>query len=143
MKQRFCLIVLCALCVTLTGCAKLWETPKIIWGSSIYTLRQGLDNSYYEYFNCDFEDCFNAIVTYADIDPSVNVFQKSFVKSYIVLMGIERSVDTTEVGVFFTEVEENVIRVDISSLSSNAKRYGSKAVFKELTELYGVADYKE
>ena len=47
-------------------------------------------------------------------------------------MGIAGNVDTTEVGIFFDDMGQGTVRVEISSLSSTAKRKVAKAVFAEL-----------
>ena len=61
-----------------------------------------------------------------------DVFIKNRVKQHIVVMGISGNIDTTEVGIFFDEME-NVVKIDISSLSTSAKRTVAKAVFEALT----------
>ena len=60
------------------------------------------------------------------------IFQKDEVKGYIILMGIPGYVNTTEVGVFLVEVSGHETRVELSSLSTNAKRAVAKTLFKGL-----------
>ncbi|MBI5415562.1 MAG: hypothetical protein HZA29_01985, partial [Candidatus Omnitrophica bacterium] len=46
------------------------------------------------------------------------------------------NVDTTEVGIFFDEVSPSTVRVEISSLSSTAKRRVAAAVFNALDKRF-------
>ena len=50
----------------------------------------------------------------------------------IVVMGIEGNVDTTEVGIFFTQPNLTTVKLEVSSLSSNAKRRVAQVIFDEL-----------
>ena len=58
-------------------------------------------------------------------------------RGYLVLMGIKGSVNTTEVGVFFVEVNDTQTRVEIASLSTNAKRLVAKSLFHGLDVSFG------
>ncbi len=57
-------------------------------------------------------------------------------KEHIVVIGVPGSVDSTEVGIFFDKVEGGT-KIDITSLSSNAKRSVARDLFKELDPQYG------
>ncbi|MBI5415477.1 MAG: hypothetical protein HZA29_01545, partial [Candidatus Omnitrophica bacterium] len=61
-----------------------------------------------------------------------DVFLKDPRQKHIVVIGIIGNVDTTEVGIFFDEVSPSTVRVEISSLSSTAKRRVAAAVFNAL-----------
>ena len=63
------------------------------------------------------------------------IFQKDEVKGYVVIMGIPGYVNTTEVGIFLVEVSDNETRVEMSSLSTNAKRAAAKTLFKGLDKI--------
>ena len=67
------------------------------------------------------------------------VFKKDDVQGYMVIMGVKGSVNTTEVGIFFVEINDRQTRVEISSLSTNAKRLASKAIFHGLDIAFGLA----
>ena len=60
------------------------------------------------------------------------VFMKDRKSGYLVVMGIDGSVDTTEVGIFFSLYSPGVIKIEISSLSSNAKRHVAQDIFGQL-----------
>jgi len=49
------------------------------------------------------------------------------------------SVDTTEVGVFFVELNDNQTRIELSSLSTNAKRLLAKGLFHGMDIVFGLA----
>ena len=55
-------------------------------------------------------------------------------------MGIKGNVDTTEVGIFFTQSNHTTVKLDVSSLSSSAKRKVAEAVFKELDQRFSVIE---
>jgi len=57
-------------------------------------------------------------------------------KRHIVVIGIEGNVDTTEVGIFFSRLRNNVFEIDVSSLSSSAKIRAAQIVFGELDQRF-------
>jgi hypothetical protein len=65
------------------------------------------------------------------------IFKKDEIKGYLVLMGVKGCVNTTEIGVFFDEISDNQSRIEISSLSTNAKRKVAKALFHGLDIAFG------
>jgi len=120
----------------LCGC----ETVKIILGTSIQHLEEARSEASVANFRCGFNECFDAVLSLARNeyagdsytgDTFFDVFQKDRVRSFIVVMGIKDNIDTTEVGIFFVEKDLGV-QVEISSLSSSAKRKVKEAVFNEL-----------
>ena len=60
------------------------------------------------------------------------IFKKDRKKGYLVVMGIKGSVNTTEVGIFFSTYSPGVTKIEISSLSANAKRHVAQGVFGQL-----------
>ena len=65
-----------------------------------------------------------------------DIFRQDRVRGIIVVMGIEGNVDTTEVGIFFTREAAAQTNVEISSLSSTAKRKMAESVFGKLRETF-------
>ena len=65
-----------------------------------------------------------------------DIFIQDRIKRHIVVMGIPGNVDTTEVGIFFTRLKPKVTKIEISSLSSTAKRKVAEAVFSALGKIY-------
>ena len=76
-------------------------------------------------------------------DKILGLFIENRAKRHIVVMGVPGSGDTTEVGIFFSSVDDPAgpakggdVRIEVSSLSKNAKITASQIVFKELGEHY-------
>ena len=50
----------------------------------------------------------------------------------MVAMGIEGNIETTEVGIFFTQPSLTTVKIEVTSLSSSAKRKTAQLIFDEL-----------
>jgi hypothetical protein len=68
-----------------------------------------------------------------------DIFLKDSRQKHIVVIGIAGNVDTTEVGIFFEEAGPSAVKIEISSLSSTAKRRVAKAVFEALDKRFSPA----
>ncbi len=126
--------------IFLNGCAVYnggVETAKTIWGSSTRALENDREQAIANTYNKNFWEVLRGSLEAARKQGYV-VFKKDEVKGYLVLMGIPGSVNTTEVGVFFVELGENETRVEVTSLSTNAKRMVSKTLFQQLDILFGL-----
>lgn len=151
----FCLTAVVCL-VHLAGCSIAVEGVKKVLGTSIETLKEERENAITKSYYCSFEDCFEKVMFLAretrsaipwikeEFDPAEGVFDvlmKDLYASppYIVVIGIPGSVNTTEVGIFFSRKSRETISLDISSLSTSAKRTVSEIVFEELDLNYKIA----
>jgi len=123
--------------ITCSGC----EVIKTLWGSSTRALEKARIDGINQTFNCSFEECFEAVLSLGrneDIaepvsgEKAYDVFIKDWLKSHIIVMGVKGNIETTEVGIFFSRRGSDSTNIEISSLSSSAKRKVSEAVFKEL-----------
>ncbi|MBF0504961.1 MAG: hypothetical protein HQL14_07660 [Candidatus Omnitrophica bacterium] len=112
------------------------EFAKTLWGSSTRALENARDNAVTKTYDKSYWDCIRNATTVAEKNKWT-IFKKDEVKGYLVLMAIKGSVNTTEVGVFFTELSDVQTRVEISSLSTNAKRKVAKALFHGLDIAFG------
>jgi len=65
------------------------------------------------------------------------IFQKDEIKGFMVVMGVKGCVNTTEIGVFFDELSDNQTRIEVTSLSTNAKRKVAKGLFHGLDIAFG------
>src|SRR3989344_1526331 len=65
-----------------------------------------------------------------------DVFLKDSRQKHIVAIGIAGNVGTTEVGIFFEEAGPSAIKIEISSLSSTAKRRAAQVVFEALDKRF-------
>ena len=117
------------------GCASVVEVPKTFWGSSTRALEEARVNALSKTYACSFRDCYQAVLLIAK-ENEYQVFIKDMARQVIVLMKIPTSVDTTEVGIFFTELNGPQVKIYISSLSSHAKRVVAEALFSELDKSF-------
>ncbi len=147
------------------GCAQVQEFPKIMWGSSTRALEEARVDALRKTYTCSFDECYEAVLQLdrqvsvagkVDVEHKMvtnepkpvedkavvvdtgffDVFLKDRVKGVVVVMGIVGNVDTTEIGIFFTRTSTDTTTIEISSLSSSAKRKVAEAVFKKLEEKF-------
>jgi hypothetical protein len=112
------------------------EFVKTIWGSSTRALEQARDNAITKTYDKSYWDCVRSAIDVVNKRKWV-IFKKDEIKGYMVVMGVKGSVNTTEIGIFFDELSDTQTRVEISSLSTNAKRKVSKALFHGLDIAFG------
>ncbi len=152
--------------LSLGGCAALKEEAKKLWGSSTQALEEARNESLKASFSCPWETCFDSVVRYANVetqqvlDEKINaekmnqpdnpadeqtvkaknfeVFLEDRRRRIIVLMGVPGSVNTTEVGVFFTPLENATTAVEVSSLSTSAKIKAADILFSQLGKEFQV-----
>ncbi|MEW5894676.1 MAG: hypothetical protein AB1650_02795 [Candidatus Omnitrophota bacterium] len=113
--------------------------PRSVWGSSNRVLTNLRKNTEPRAFGCDREKVFNAVFEMTrpygkkglDSDKYV-LFSMNREKGYMILMNVPGAVDTTEVGVFFDSAGAGQTRVEVTSLSSRAKRTVEEAVFARI-----------
>lgn len=134
----------------------------MIWGSSTRALEKARDEAIVQTYKCRFDECFEEVLTlsadnlvlpksYGELNNEVDeaedspaqratfqVFIKNQKKKHIVVMGVPGSVDTTEVGIFFTNPTASTVRLEVSSLSSNAKRKVAEMVFAALDKKFEI-----
>ena len=134
--MRFILI---AAGVFLFSSCSVWdntvEVGKTLWGSSTRALEQARDNAITKTYDKPYWDCVRSSITFAK--KHWVVFKKDEIKGYMVVMGVKGCVNTTEIGVFFDELSDTQTRIEISSLSTNAKRKVAKALFHGLDIAFG------
>ena len=135
MLQR---IIWIGLTFGIAGCAGLMDVPKTILGSTTRVLEEARINAITKTYEKGYWDCFKAALSVVEKKKYV-LFQKDEVRGFMVIMGIPGSVDTTEVGVFFVELNDHQTRIELSSLSTNAKRVLSKHLFHGIDVVFGLA----
>ena len=67
---------------------------------------------------------------------SYYVFIKDRVQKHIIVMDIPGALNTTEVGIFFSNSDEKTTQVEIASLSPLAKEKAAQIVFHQLESLF-------
>ncbi len=117
----------------LSGCARIAEIPKEIWGSSTKALEDARPQAVSKIYDCSFTECFDKVLDIAKKE-TLEAFITERKKELIVLMGIKGSVGTTEVGVFFSEVETGKIKVEVVSLSPKAQETAAKMIFSGIAK---------
>jgi hypothetical protein len=140
-SSRFILIIaivcLCSSCETLNKAAdNTVEFAKTIWGSSTRVLEAKRDKAIIKTYDKPFWDCVHSAVAVVGKKKWV-IFKKDEIKGYMVVMGVKGCVDTTEIGIFFVELSHSQTRIEISSLSTNAKRQVAKGLFHGLDIAFG------
>jgi len=135
--MRFILIIMMS-CL-FSSCA-VWdntvETGKTIWGSSTRALEQARDKAITRTYDKPYWDCVRSAIAVVRKKQWV-IFKKDEIKGYMVVMGVKGCVNTTEIGVFFDELSDNQTRIEVSSLSTNAKRKVAKGLFHGLDIAFG------
>lgn len=115
----------------MAGCAHIQEAAKEIWGSSISHLEKERPNGQSQTFALALNECFQeverAIVFYGG-----EVYLRDGKKRYMAAMGFKGSVDTTEVGIFFTALDNNHTKVEIASMSPKLMKKVAGFVFAGL-----------
>jgi len=145
---------------------QLYESAKFILGSSTKRLEDARIDAINKTYRCSFKDCYDSVLILArsepvyvkryneegeEIDDEGNlkvpdpegffdVFIDNRKKKHIVVMGIKGNVGTTEVGIFFSQPSLTTVKLEISSLSSNAKRKVADAVFNKLDLSFSAAE---
>jgi hypothetical protein len=113
------------------------DVPKTIWGSSTRVLDQARTNAITKTYDKGYWDCIKAATSV--IEKKYVLFKKDEVEGVMIVMGIPGAVNTTEVGVFFVEVNDHQTRLELSSLSTNAKRLLAKGLFHGMDVFFGYA----
>lgn len=152
------LIILILSSIYIFGCAWVADFPRTMWGSSVRVLSDRRSEAETQTFSCSKEISFEivkgmtfpygAVKKDSEDDEEGDgegdggdedggkflLFAKDPKMNYLIIMGVPDAVNTTEVGVFFDEVESGQTKVDISSLSSRAKKTVAGIIFTKLSE---------
>ena len=127
--------------MTLSGCAPVKEGVQVFLGTSTRALEEARVTAETRTFSCGFWECYEAVLSLAHNEEAeplsekkyFRVFTKDPVESHIIVMGVPGNINTTEVGIFFSQPGREAIRVEIASLSSSAKERVAEVVFNELS----------
>lgn len=117
----------------LAGCASLHETGRKVWGSSIAHLEKARKDAAKNEFSLSLDECFNRVEN-AVRDAGAMVYLIDRERKYLVAMNFKNYVDTTEVGIFFTKVDERRTMIEVSSMSPGLKEEVADVVAVALEE---------
>jgi len=112
------------------------EVGKTIWGSSTRALEQARDKASSKTYDKSYWDCVRSSMAVVGKNNWV-IFEKDEVKGYMVVMGVKGCVNSTEIGIFFDELSDTQTRIEVTSLSTNAKRKVARALFHGLDIAFG------
>ena len=121
------------------GCASPVEISKTVWGSSTRALEEARVNGIVKIYDAPPGRCYDEALK-AAVESDFKIFIENKTKATIVVMGVKGSINTTEVGIFCTEVSDNKSKIYISSLSSNAKRIVAEKIFPIIDTVLGSSD---
>lgn len=113
------------------------EVGKTVWGSSTRVLEKARKTAITKTYDKGYWDCIRASLEVVEKE-GMTIFRKDEIKGHLIVVGIKGAVNTTEVGVFFDEISENQTRIDISSLSTHAKRLLAKKLLHGLDIAFGL-----
>ncbi len=131
------IVCLFSSCETLDRCKdNTIEFTKTLWGSSTRALEKARDKAITKTYNKPYWDCVRSSLAVAGKRKWI-IFKKDEIKGYMIVMGVKGCVNTTEIGVFFDELSDNQTRIEVTSLSTNAKRLVSKWLFHGLDIAFG------
>ena len=139
MKQ-LCFLSLLFFVLSLSSCSTVGggtvEVCKTIWGSSTRALEQARDKAMTKTYDKPYWDCVRSAIDVVKKRHWV-IFEKDEIKGFMVVMGVKGCVNTTEIGIFFDELSDTHTRVEVTSLSTNAKRKVAKALFHGMDIAFG------
>lgn len=128
----------------LIGCSWVSDIPKSVWGSSTRVLSEKRDEAISREFSCSVQSCFDAVLEmtlpYKEVQEQDQfkfvLFLQNRKQGALVVMGVPGCVDTTEVGVFFSDKGGGQTAIEISSLSSRAKDAAAQVIFDRLSQQF-------
>ncbi len=126
--------------ILLIGCVSLQEVGKKLWGSSTEALEKARPQGKSQTFECSLSNCFDEGLKIID-SLEATVFKKDKRAGYIVAMNfqVKDVIDTTELGIFFTN-NENSTKVEITSLNPGLVEAVAPEFFSRLKEKFPVVN---
>jgi len=110
------------------------ETGKKLWGSSIEFLQNARDKGKSQIFSFSYDACF-AGVEQILLDAEASVYLDNKPEGYIVAMNFKGHVDTTQAGIFFTDLGDGRTKIDVSSLSPQLVLQVSEMIYDGLNTM--------
>jgi len=111
------------------------EVTKQIMGVSIKSLKEEQIGGESKVFNYDYNFCYEKTLEVLR-EMGVYVFQKNKGEHYIVAMNFDKifkkCINTTEVGIFFEEMENKRTKIDITCGNLHLVKFASEEIFSRL-----------
>ncbi len=131
-KGHYLILLIFAL-IILTGCARISETTKLVMGTSVTDLYNAKDKGRSQIFEYDYPSCYKRVFLILK-KMKAYIYLHSMEKHRIVAMEFQDFNNTTEVGIFFSEVSSKRTKVEISCLSHSVLEGVSEKIFSALKE---------
>jgi len=121
------LLVLSSILIT-SGCSHFHLNFRDFLGDSIKDLKRARSTGKVQIFDGSYSEVFSKITTKLE-KKSIKIYLSNEKEGYIITMGFTKQVNTTRVGIFFEDEEDNKIKVTLSSLSEGALVKAEKIIF--------------
>jgi len=135
MNRVFYFAIITAMALSVFGCARIKEAVKVLWGSSTQALEDARHQGVSKNYSCNIELCFEDILEIAKKED-LKVFIKDRKQWLIVVMGLKDSIETTEIGFFFSAIGSKETRIEVVSLSDYAQHNTADLFFTSLDKIY-------
>jgi len=111
------------------------EVTKQIMGVSIKSLKEEQVERESKVFNYEYNFCYEKTLEVLK-EMGVYVFRENKKKHFIVAMNFDKifkkCIDTTEVGIFFKEIENKQTKIDVTCGNLNLVKFASEEIFSRL-----------
>lgn len=133
-KFRHLLFVICPLSfmIFISGCARIIEGTKCIAGVSTRVLEQGRKSAIVKTINYDYFTCYTKTLEIVK-QIGTYIYAQDIKKQMIAIYVSEQ--DTTPVGLFFKQIDQNNTQIEVSSPSTYAKDLIASKVFSAFENL--------
>lgn len=104
----------------IAGCATIEEAAKGIAGVSTKVLEESRKDAAVKQFNYDYNTCYNKIKE--NLEKMGSYIYAGSIKNHMLALYVSED-DTTPVGIFFSQIDANNTRIEVSSPSKFAKEF--------------------
>lgn len=118
--------------LNLAGCAALKESFRGVIGTSTKVLKENRKGALSKSFNYDYFTCYTKALDILK-RGGCYVYDRN-IKEHLIAVYVSEE-DTTPVGLFFSEMDQNNTMVEVVSLSTYAREVVAAKLFSGLTEL--------
>ncbi|MBU0547328.1 MAG: hypothetical protein KJ710_03710 [Candidatus Omnitrophica bacterium] len=135
MNIRFSLVITCYLLSTvLSGCAIIKEAAKGFIGVSTQVLEKKRKDALKKSFAIDYDSCYAKVKDILKENNKESCIYAEDTKKKMISIYLSE-IDTTPVGIFFTEEKKGFTMIEISSPSIYAKEYIANMIFTGIDAL--------
>lgn len=132
-NKKYILIQSVVIVFILSGCAKYIEASRQIMGTSVKPLYESRAKGESLVLSYDYQTCYKKVMAVLK-KMKAYIYLHSLEKRRIVAMNFKGFNNTTQVGIFFTEVTPGSTKIEISCLSQSVLKGVSKELFSALSD---------